>query len=1258
MGTVYRAHDHQSGQDVALKIVFSAHNQERFHQEILVLTRMEHPNIVRYVGDGVLNGARYLVMEWLDGEDLGERLTRGPLGISASLALAEKLSETLGWLHAQGIVHRDLKPGNIFLTGPDGLEPRLIDFGIARVLGAARAEAAKTKAGAILGTPGYLAPEQARGVHAVDPRADVFALGAILFECLTGKPPFVAEGFVALLAKILLEEAPRPSQLMPSISPALDALVSEMLEKLPERRLSDGYAVLARLRALPREEAPLPVVAEAPALAARERRLLCLLLLQVRDTELDESDDDARTIIRDMPDELPLLEQLSQIASEFGGQPQPLADGSFVVTLVGAEAEDLALLGCRCALAARRTVPGASLSVSLGRGEVSALGLGGLIDRAARLVHLRPGHITLDEVTASLAQHRFLLGGEGEGALLLDEPSAPNPHNARSPYVGRQDELTGLRKLIDTARTLRRAQVALVLGPPGQGKSRLAEELLRSTPAESVQVVRGFGDPVLRGASLGFITRLFSTACELRDADPLEERRQQLRASLSGSLPDAVVRERAVCFLGELVGIPYDRNLPAREAARRDPSLMDDHQRRAFFSWLGGLCRQRPVLFLLDDLHWADPASLRWLDLVLGWLRAEPLAVVGFARPELRERAPELWRERTSLSLSLRPLSDEESTQLALYALGSQADSALVGRIVEDAEGNPFYIEALARAARRSGGVPRSETVLAAVQSHLESLSPSSRRLLRAASLFGVRFPREALGALLPDLSPEALDEALDDLLTQDLIIPEPNTSFDWLLFRHALTQEAAYQMLTDEDRAAGHLQAGEWLAARPGREPTAALASHFERGGDATQAICYYRRAAEEASDARSSGDLVLAYRDRAVALGVEGEDLGVFLTLSASVYGGRGRHNDALQAVQDALPLLAPGEDFWYRALAQMSISANCLGQRSLLLWVARTLEDYGISSQARGRQFRAWAVTAGRLCESGLPEDGARLLNRLTEVIGSTLEHDPVVAARYYNAQANYAMLTGDLGLVMGYTRAAQRAHEEAGDSRLSVSALSDVGYAFLELGQYESAEENLRRALSLTENDPDCEHLIASILQNLGMVLGRLGFLREGIETSRESLRMLQRQGNRRLQGGSCIYLAILLREAGAVEEAAQCAEEAAILFSGHPMRAYAYAAYALAQLERGDINAALPAAEEAFTISSQEPLESGESFVHLAYVEALAAVGDSRAGDAAHFASQRLHERAAKLSDLAFRESFLHRVPENAALLRWAAEFAP
>jgi tetratricopeptide (TPR) repeat protein len=251
MGAVYRARDRSTGDAVAIKVMRNLGPEDvaRFGREALVLAALRHSAIVRYVTHGTAaDGAPFLAMEWLEGQDLAERLSRGRLGVEQAARLVLRIAEGLSKTHAAGVIHRDIKPSNIFLAGEQVERAVVLDFGLAR---APRAEgsSASTRTGTFLGTLGYVAPEQARGAKSTDARADIFSLGCVFFECLTGERAFPGADPVAVLAKVLVDPVAPPSDLARDVPPALDVLCTRMLAKDPGDRPQSCAEVAAQLRA-------------------------------------------------------------------------------------------------------------------------------------------------------------------------------------------------------------------------------------------------------------------------------------------------------------------------------------------------------------------------------------------------------------------------------------------------------------------------------------------------------------------------------------------------------------------------------------------------------------------------------------------------------------------------------------------------------------------------------------------------------------------------------------------------------------------------------------------------------------------------------------------------------------------------------------------------------------------------------------------------------------------------------------------------
>ncbi len=255
MGTVYEAEHRTTGRRVAMKVLKPEHAAKpesvaRLQQEARIVGQLQHPNITEVIDISQLrDGTHYLVMELLRGETLARSIEqRGALGPREVVHVAVQVLAALTAAHARGVVHRDMKPDNIFLSEKSGVvHAKILDFGISKATSPDEAPHHLTRTGMVMGTPYYMAPEQAMGERQLDGRVDVWGVGVMMYEALTGVRPFVAKNYNALLVQILTVQPAPLESLNPAVQPALAAVIRHALEKKRDQRFRTAEEFRAAL---------------------------------------------------------------------------------------------------------------------------------------------------------------------------------------------------------------------------------------------------------------------------------------------------------------------------------------------------------------------------------------------------------------------------------------------------------------------------------------------------------------------------------------------------------------------------------------------------------------------------------------------------------------------------------------------------------------------------------------------------------------------------------------------------------------------------------------------------------------------------------------------------------------------------------------------------------------------------------------------------------------------------------------------------
>ncbi|MFL5349054.1 MAG: serine/threonine-protein kinase PknK [Hyalangium sp.] len=1272
MGVVYRARDSLSSKSVALKLLHPAHNTEalqRFTREASLLVELQHPGIVSHVAHGLTaQGQPFLAMEWLEGEDLSQRLARQPLSLSETLGLIHRATQALAAVHQRGILHRDLKPSNLFLRAGDPNAVVVLDFGLARHQ---QTSLGMTGSRAVLGTLGYMAPEQASSEGALTPAVDVFSLGCVLYECLTGRAPFSAPHFAAVLAKILFAQPPSLRTLRPELPEWLHALVERLLAKAPQSRLPDAGALLALLSEPGTLSEPPHLLTTEPQSTAlspgSEQQLISVLLASPRAA----ASHDATMAL------LPrgaLRDSLQSMLAPYGGRTELLADGSLVTTLVPERgtASDQAALAARCALLIKESWPEAFVVLTTGRGTLQKhLPVGEAMERAGQLLRQHEqwpdasGQVLLDETTAGLLGSSFQLSRPESGTFLLHGQQAGSDDSRPllgrpTPCVGREQELSMLELLFTSCAEEPSARAVLVTAPAGMGKSRLRHEFLRRLERRSPQplVLMGRGDPMSAGVAGGLLGQALRRLCDILDGEPLEVRQSKLAERLGRHVP-AEKAQDVIEFLSELCGVPLSDTASARlRAARAEPLLMGTQVSRALVTFLQAECARGPVLLVLEDLHWGDALTVKRVDEALRELAEHPLMALALARPEAKELFPGLWAPYLQ-EFSLRGLSKKACARLAQEALGPRLSESTTQRIIEQAAGNALFLEELIRLVAEGREHSLPESVLAMLQSRILRLDAGARQVLLAGSIFGRSFWADGLTALHSAELRQELPLHLQRLVALEIIEPQPASRFPSeaeYRFRHALLRDAAYGLLPEEPRRLGHRLAGTWLEQR-GEPDLKVLAEHYQLGGELEQAARCYAQVAEQLFY-RDDPTGALRCVETALACGASGTVLTRLRALQASIAFWMDEHERCCALGGPVLSELPAGSHSWCMLIGSLIASAAFTGQQQYVAELAQFLLRTSPDPGALGHYILALYGLTMMTITFGARQQALAFISRMTQLAARDAAHDPLIRGWQGLLKASFEYyLAGSPWRALAEAEQAVAAFEEIG-SRTWIGAQTMVGMLHVVLGEMALGVSKLRESLATAQQIGERFPIIfAQVHLLLALAASPEPALQEEARTlalewpASAIFSHLQR-------GQAYTALAQLSLASGSVAEAEARAREACELLSTFlPYKVFTRPCLVAALLAQGRATEA----REVARLGVQELEQLGGSgacgvALHLALAEACFAVDDASEGDAALRECLRyLRVRAEDISEPMARQHFLQQVPENRRVLELARQ---
>ena len=1298
MAQIFRARDRQNDVAVAVKILPIGRStaQQRFVREAVILARISHPGIVRYIGHGTAEGVHFLVMEWLHGVPLSDYLetkegdsgvlqaplagdASGPMDIvtdelvippsfdvahrhrrltvSQTLTLARRLVQALTQLHKIGVVHRDIKPANLFLAGGRLDQIKLLDLGIAFAGGG------NTKPDVLVGTPDYMAPEQVRASAVVSPATDVWAVGCVMYECLTGVRPFAGANLLEVLAKVVIAE-PMPLHAVRRDLPGpVVALIARTLAKNPRDRPDNAEAMVREIDALHEflvEDPPLlggaePIAPKAPpvlGLTTAERRVASILVARIgRDAQREE---------------------IEAMVTGAGGQPSFLVDGSLIVDVESTRTPtDQAISIARIALSLREICPGAAqvLITDKVAGSVAST-VDSIFGRVAdRLQRVEAGSIWLDSPSQALLESRFaFVGAESStrpGAYLVEE--RPDERfravlGQRTLFVGRRREMATLLGTFDECMDDEVARVVMITGAPGMGKSRLRYEFVRALRERDQSLTAMSGHGALSGAGSPFaiIARAIHRACAIHEGDEPEVQRDKLRRHLARVASRADI-DRIAPFLGELAGIPFpDDDNDSLRSARTDPRVRGQLMRTAWIDWLSAECAHAPVLLVLEDLHWGDRPSVDYVDAALRALEDRPFMVLALARPDVHDVFPKLWSKRDVTEFRLSPLSKKACTQLIRSTLGQDVASSVIETVLARTRGNAFYLEDLIRMVAEGEESRLPRTVLGMVQARLDALGDEAKQVLRAASIFGASFTEGGVRALLGHSgSAFSVHEWLRDLEARDVIHAAESSAAvggEHYLFCHSLVHECVYEMLTDEDRMLGHALAGGWLERR-GEQNGLLLAEHYARSHQAERAIPWFLRAARQALE---GNDLAAAVSraERAVTAGAREVHLGALRELQSVANYWLCEYAAAKECGSEAAQLLPTGSAGWFRAVGSALASSARLSQKDEVdAWFRRSLETPCLPG-AEAAQLICLCRGTHPIMAEGRFEFADRVLTRVRSLAESTPGLDPLTLAQVHHVHAIRYIYANQMDRALARIEATVAEFERAGDLRNVALERTSRALCHSFVGDYRRAEELLRENLTFCEA-LDAQQAIVFTKVTLGGTLGQQDErLEEARQLLQETLETCRAVGNRVMEGWSYCYLSAVEHRAGNHEEEerlARCAVER--LEIAPSFEAWALGALARSLLARERFADALEPARRAMTwVRELGAISHREGLVFEVLARALHHAGDRDAALATvREGLERVRQRAADLQDEQLRRCFLD-IDDHRALRQLAVEW--
>ncbi len=935
-GTVYLGHDDQLDRPVAIKVLRLGPDvlqsaTDRLLHEARKLARLNHPGIVTVHDVGTHEGQMFIVSNYLDGEELAASLAKIRPSWQESAVIVAAICDALAHAHANLTVHRDVKPANIILTS--NRAPVLVDFGLALD----DSSAGGHELGLVAGTPAYMAPEQISGTaHRIDGRTDIYSLGVVLYEMLCQRMPFRSTDTVELLRQVRDDEPQPLRQLAQDIPPELERIcLKAMAKKMQDRYVTAADFAEDLRRVIQSASASSHVYsiqqpttdtsAEFPSgstqyrpatspstryrLRAAERRqvtvLVCGSAMFEDETYLALDAEDQAKILR------AFRHHCEHVVSRLDGSVVQCNEQGLLASFGYPVAyEDAAERAARTGLAffdamptladqfrgAYRVELNAWVAIHTGQAVVETKDDTVSLVGEARNVALRlvdsaaPGHVICTEDTQRLIHGRFHCANLGERRIKGVARPVELFHIQRisesrsvvetaagtglSPLSGRDLEVSLLKERWEQAQE-GLGQVVLLSGEPGLGKSRLVYTLKEHVLGETVEgeldtpVIEWRCSPQFQNTRFYPAIDFYERALAIDREEPRQARFDRLLRHLEQL---GLAHPETVPLWASLLSLPTPDQFPPLSLS---PIRQREETFRAMLDWLHTRAAQRPVLFVVEDLHWVDASTLEFLGKLFAECQDHRILTVLTCRPEFKAPWPTAGHHT---SLSLNRLTRRQAAELIQKRAGGVLPEALIAQIYDRTGGVPLFVEEFTKMIQESGAMlagasgdsPSSSLLSREIPATLQDLISArldrmegAHELAQFAATLGREFSHELLAAVA-SIDEATLESELDKLARSEILFRKGRPPKCSYLFKHALLEDSLYNSLVKDKRQGFHRRIAEVLETQfpqTAESRPELLAHHFTEAGSPEKAVGFWlqagMRSRQQSADVEAVGHL-----------------------------------------------------------------------------------------------------------------------------------------------------------------------------------------------------------------------------------------------------------------------------------------------------------------------------------------------------------------------------------------------------------------